>query len=257
MKKPLLILNIVALVATIIVNYLSNTGYFNGETMSSVSGRYENIFTPAGYAFSIWGLIYLSLLAFLIYQARLSSRGQQNDINAIGAWFIISCIANAAWVMAWLYDQIGLSVLLMIILFLSLAQIVVRLNIATQNAPLPRSLLVYLPFSIYIGWISVALIANIAAWLTKISWNGWGISESSWAVIMIIIAGLVNLFVLWKRNMGMFALTGGWALVAIAVANWDNASTVATVAIATAVVLILSVLIHALTGRKKQLAAVS
>ncbi len=257
MKKPLLILNIVALVATIIVNYLSNTGYFNGETMSSVSGRYENIFTPAGYAFSIWGLIYLSLLGFLIYQVRLSVHDQQNDINAIGAWFIISCIANSAWVVAWLYDQIGLSVLLMIILFFSLAQIVIRLNIATKNAPLPRSLLVYLPFSIYIGWISVALIANIAAWLTKISWNGWGISESSWAVIMIIIAGLVNLFVLWKRNMGMFAITGGWALAAIAVANWDTASTVATVAIATAVVLILSVLIHAFAGRKKPLHAIS
>ncbi len=257
MKRTLLILNTVALVATIIINYLSNTGYFNGETMSSVSGRYENIFTPAGYAFSIWGLIYLSLSAFLVYQFRLSARDQQNDIKTIGAWFIISCIANSAWVVAWLYDQIGVSVLLMIILFLSLAQIVIRLNIATKNAPLPRSLLVYLPFSIYIGWISVALIANIAAWLTKISWNGWGISESSWAVIMIIIAGLVNLFVLWKRNMGMFVLTGGWALVAIAVANWDNASTVATVAVATAVVLICSVLIHALAGKKKQFAAVS
>ncbi len=257
MKRSLLILNIVALVVTIIVNYLSNTGYFNGETMSSVSDRYENFFTPAGYAFSIWGLIYLSLLAFLVYQFRLSARDQQNDIKTIGAWFIISCIANSAWVVAWLYDQIGLSVLIMALLFICLAQIIVRLNIATTSAPLQRKLLVYFPFSIYIGWISVALIANIAAWLTKMGWDGWGISESSWAVIMIIIAGLVNLFVLWKRNMGMFALTGGWALAAIAVANWDTASTVATVAIATAVVLILSVLIHAFAGRKKPLHAIS
>lgn len=249
MNRTLYILNIVAFVITVTVSYLSNSGVINGETMSSVSGRYANLFTPAGYAFSIWGLIYISLAAFFIYQGR---NYRHSDIDAMGGWFIMSCIANSAWVIAWLYDLTGLSVLIMILLLFSLVQIILKLQIARPGTPLPAKLMVHLPFSIYTGLISVALIANVTAWLTKIEWSAWGISEVSRTIILIIVAGIINLVVTWTRSMGMFSIAGSWALVAIAVANRYTSSAVAGVAITTAGVLMLNVVINAVASHKKR-----
>ena len=105
MKRILQISNVLALIGTILVNYISNTGWINGSTISSVSSRYQNLVTPAGYAFSIWGLIYLGLVAFVIYQARslFSTTADDSIVTKLRMWFIVSCFANCAWVFAWLY----------------------------------------------------------------------------------------------------------------------------------------------------------
>lgn len=252
MKKTLPITNGIALVVTILVNYLSNTGVFNGKTMADVSNSYHNYFTPAGYAFSIWGVIYLGLLVFFIYSIRGLFKKMEDEwpVSEIGWWFVISCIANSCWVIAWLYEYTGLSVIIMIILLISLVKIILNTRMELDDLPLKKIAFVWWPFCIYSGWISVALIANVAAYLTKIKWNGFGISQISWTIIMIIIAGLLNLVITWKRNMREFALVGVWALIAIAVSNKNGEQSIVYTALIVAAIIFISISIHAYKNRK-------
>lgn len=251
MKRTLQIANIIALIVTVVINYLSNTGIFNNSTMASVSARYQNFFTPSGYAFSIWGLIYLLLAAFVIYQARGISGKREVPavVGKIGWLFVLSCVANSAWVLAWLYDFTGLSVLIMIILLTSLWLIIVRTRMEMDLIPIKKIALTWWPFAIYFGWITVALIANIAAWFTKIGWNGFGLSPVAWTVIMICVAGAVHLVLTWKRNLRESSMVGVWALVAIAVANWDSAPAVVNAAIIVSAVILISSGVHAYRNR--------
>lgn len=129
MKKTLQVLNGIAVVTMIIMGYLSNTGIFNDKTMASVSAEYQNLFTPAGYAFSIWGLIYLGMLGFVIYYGRSlfkTNIKEDNTVTEVGWWFFISCLANSLWVIVWLYDYTLVSLILMLALLFSLLKIVVK-----------------------------------------------------------------------------------------------------------------------------------
>lgn len=245
MKKTLQIANGVALVVTIVINYLSNTGVFNGNTMKTISDKYHNYFTPAGYAFSIWGLIYLGLLGFVVYTGRSLFKKSENDISKddfvekIGWWFVISCVANSVWVITWLYDFIGVSVILMIILLFSLVRIIINTRMELDFHPFKKYLFIFWPFAIYAGWITVALVADIAAWLTKINWNGWGISPVYWTIFMIIIAAVISLLMIFKRNLREYAFSPIWALVAIAVSNQNEVPMIVyTCYIAAAIILI-------------------
>lgn len=254
MKKALQIGNGIAAVMTIAMGYLSNTGIFNRNTMASVSAKYQNLFTPAGYAFSIWGLIYLGLLGFVIYYGRslFINEADQDDktIEQIGWWFVISCVANSLWVIAWPFDYTLLSVLLMLVLFISLLRIVVLTKMELYDAPLKRILFLWWPFCIYAGWVSVALIANIAAYLTKIGWNGFGLSETFWAITMIMVASIIHIFMIWDRNMREFALVLVWSLIAIAVANQSINPTVVLVSIIMAILVFINSAIHGFMNRK-------
>ena len=251
MQKRLSVANIFALIVTIVLNYLSNTGIFNGNTMSTVSAAYQNLFTPAGYAFSIWGLIYLGLAAFVIYHVVVSFKSSQenNVVLKVGWWFVISCIANCAWIFAWLYDYTGLSVIIMIMLLFSLMMIVLKTRMELDDLPMKQIAFVWWPFSLYAGWITVALIANIAAWLTKINWDGFGISAITWTIIMIIIAGIIYLLMTWQRNMREYALVGVWGLLAIAVANWTTEPSIVQSSIIISVILFVSSTVHAIRNR--------
>jgi len=219
--KTLPIANALALIVTIIINYLSNTGLFNGNTMGSVSEAYDNLFTPAGYAFSIWGLIYLGLLGFVVFTGRSLFSGKEEvpELRQIGWWFVASCVANSLWVFAWLYDHTGLSVLLMIVLLGSLLKIIVNTRMELDYHPFKKYLFVFWPFALYAGWVSIALVANISAWLTSINWSGWGLPEVSWTVVMICMAGVINIFMVLKRNLREYALVGIWGLLAVAASN--------------------------------------
>lgn len=252
MKKTLIVANSIALVITVAINYLSSAGIFNGTTVEEISDRYHNLFTPASYAFAIWGLIYLSLLAFVIYTI-VSDAKNSNDNNIvlrIGWWFVLSCIANCLWIVSWINDYIGLSVLLMVVLLFSLIMIIFKTNMEIDHAPRQEIAFVWWPFSLYSGWISVALIADIAAFLTKSDWNGFGIPKVTWTIIMICVAGILNLLITWIRNMREFALVGCWALIAIAVGNWHAPYSIATAGIIVAAVLFISTTIHGYRNRK-------
>lgn len=252
MKKVLQITNGIALIGMIVVNYLSATGQINGQTVGSISDQYESLFTPAGYAFSIWSLIYLGLLAFVIYQGRSLFNRNTDDkiVNQVGWWFVATSIANILWILTWLYEFTGLSVLLMGFLLFGLLRIVLRTNMELHDAPLREIAFVWWPFSLYSGWITVALIANTSAWLTKIGWQNTGITEAGWTIAMILIAGVVNLAVTWTRNMREFALVGAWGLIAIAVSNWGDMQIIANTALAVSVLLIISSGMHAFRNRK-------
>ncbi|GAA4202915.1 hypothetical protein GCM10022289_18410 [Pedobacter jeongneungensis] len=220
LTKYLPIANATALILTIGINYFSNAGELNGNTMKVISDRYASYFTPAGFAFSIWGLIYLGLLGFVCYS--IINRKEAKIIaivSKISWWFVLSCLANSFWVIAWLNDYLGLSVVIMVILLISLLAIITGTRMELDAHPLKEYLLIYWPFAIYAGWVTVALIANVSAYLTKIGWDGWGIREDYWAVAMIGVAGLVNVVMVLTRNLREFATVGIWALFAISVAN--------------------------------------
>lgn len=253
MKRTLQIINGVAAVITIVMGYLSNTGIFNGNTMASVSAEYQNLFTPAGYAFSIWGLIYVGLLGFVIYYGRSLFKPQikeDDTIGQIGWWFFISCLANSLWVVVWLYEYTLVSVFLMIILLFSLLKIVVKTEMELHNGPLKKFLFLWWPFCLYSGWVAVALIANIAAYLTKIGWSGLGLSEIVWTFIMILVAAAVNLFMIWNRNMREFGLVGVWSFIAIAVANQNESSFIFWTALIVAAIVLINTGIHGYQNRK-------
>ncbi|SFN99516.1 hypothetical protein SAMN04487989_10879 [Bizionia echini] len=251
MKKTLQISNGIALVSTIIINYLSNTGKINNTTIGEVSKELNSLFTPAGYAFSIWGFIYLLLLGFIIYQGRsLFVKVRNNDfILKIGWWFVISCVANSAWVFAWLYGYTGLSCVFIFLLLLSLLKIVVNNAMELWDAPISTILFLWWPFTFYSGWVTVASIANVSSYLVKTDWDGFGISPVIWTISMIGIATLINIMVTWKRNMREFALVGAWALIAIAVANKSEQETIYITAVAAATLLLVSSGIHGFKNR--------
>ncbi|MGY3053730.1 hypothetical protein ACVWYG_001931 [Pedobacter sp. UYEF25] len=221
MKKILPVANGLALIITVLINYLSNTGIINGNTMKTMSDKYFTFFTPAGYAFSIWGIIYLGLFGFVFYTGRglFKKKAEEPMLLKIGWWFVISCIANSLWVLAWLYDYTGTSVIIMGIILFSLFKIIVNTRMELDSYPLTKYLFIFWPFAFYFGWISVAFIANVSAYLTKINWDGWGISNPSWAIVMILVAGLVNIFMIKTRNLREYGIVGIWALIAISVAN--------------------------------------
>jgi len=241
MKRALQIGNIIAFVATVLVNYASNTGAINNTTIGQVSDSLTSLFTPAGYAFAIWGVIYLLLLGFVVYQSRSLFTTVRDDAFVLktGWWFVLF----------WLYGYINFSVLCIFVLLYSLTRIVINNDMELWDAPITTILFLWWPFVIYSGWVTVASIANVSAYLVKIGWDGFGFAESSWAIVMICTAGVINLWVTWSRNMREFALVGVWALAAIAVANWDIQQSVAYTAILVAVILFVSSSIHGFKNR--------
>jgi hypothetical protein len=249
MKKLWAVANGAALIVTIVINYLSNTGAFNGNTMATMSARYPTLFTPAGYAFSIWIVIYIGLLGFIFYQGRALRGNAEADavVGQIGWWFVLSCLANCAWVLAWLYDQTGLSVLIMIFLLFCLLRIIWRTDMELTDPPLRTIAAVWWPFCFYFGWITAALPANISVWLMKIGWSGF--SPATIALIMILLAGAVYLFMTWRRNMREAAFVGVWALIAIAVADYHQSAAVTRAAVGMAAVLFVSSSIHGYMNR--------
>lgn len=251
MQKTLAVANIIALIVTVFLNYLSNTGFINGNTMSSVSAAYQNLFTPAGYAFSIWGLIYVGLIAFVIYHASITFKNIQanNVVLNVGWWFVISCLANCLWIFAWLYNYTGLSVIIMIVLLFSLVMIIIKTRMELDDLPMKQIAFVWWPFSLYAGWITVALVANISAYLTKVNWGGLGLSSVYWTVIMIVVAGIIYLVMTWRRNMREYALVGVWGIIAIAVSNWSTEPTIVYTAIGVGIILFLSSAVHAFINR--------
>lgn len=251
-KKFLQIGNGVALVSTVFVNYLSNTGAINNTTIGERSDGINSLFTPAGYAFSIWGLIYLMLFAFAIFQGRsLFNKNKEDDfVEKVGIWFIISCLANIAWVFLWLYDFTGLSCIAMIVMLFALIQIILKNRMEIWDAPAKIIAFLWWPFVIYLGWISVALIANVSTYLIEITWDRFGMSEQFWTIFMIVIATILNLFVIYKRNLREFAMVGIWALIAIAVKNFDIETSIAYSAIGCAAILFVFAGYHGFKNRK-------
>jgi hypothetical protein len=226
-------INVIAVIATIGINGLANALPLNGVTTGEISDRFDVYFVPAGYVFSIWGVIYLGLIAFAIYQALPSQRDNPRLIR-VGYLFALSCVANIAWLFLWHYELFPLTLIAMVALLGLLISIYTRLGIGREEAPATEQWLVRLPFSIYLGWVSVATIANVTSLLDYLGWNGWGISEVAWTVVMLVIgAGLTTVVSLSRRDVA-YALVIVWAFVGIAVKH-TGTPTVAITAVVAAV----------------------
>lgn len=250
-KKLLVILNTITLAIVIFINYLSASGAINGQTVGEVSRRYQTLFTPAGYAFSIWGLIYLGLLFFIGFQwFALIKQKNVEIIEKTGLFFIIANLANIGWLFLWLYEFVGLSVIAMIILFLSLIKIVQRLDLEMWDAPVRIIFFVWWPFVIYFGWIITALTANIAVWLTFIGWNGSPLNPEIWTIILIIIASAIYIILILKRNLRESAAVGIWALIAIAVRHGSAETGITVTAIIAAAVILIFIAYHGFKNRE-------
>lgn len=211
-------LNLAALAATVYVNYLSVARPFNGKTTGELSDFYPNLFVPAGITFSIWGIIYLLLALNVIYQFVYSLRKETADdsfMERIGILFFLTCLFNAGWVVVWSYEQVKLSLGIMLLLLVTLAVAYLRLGIGRGSASGADKAFVHLPYSVYFGWISVATIANAAAFLVSVKWDRLGLPESFWAVAMIAVAVLLALLMLFFRRDIFYALVVDWALYGI------------------------------------------
>ncbi|MGC9356552.1 MAG: tryptophan-rich sensory protein [Anaerolineae bacterium] len=217
--KKLSTLNIVNTLTTILVitvNVLANALPLNGLNTGEISDRFDIYFVPAGYVFSIWGLIYIGLIAFTLYQ--LLPQGRENSkVRNIGYLYALSGIANIVWIFFWHYEVFLLTPVAMLILLTSLVALYLRLGIGRATFSTAERWTLQVPFSIYLGWISVATVANVTQWLYYIDWGGWGLSPEVWALVMLIVAAAIAGTVIWTRRDAAYGLVFVWAYAGIAV----------------------------------------
>jgi translocator protein len=214
--------NIIAFALTVMVNSLaSSTTLIGGVSTAQISDSNPTLITPAGYVFSIWGIIYFLLGVFVIFQA-LPSQKQQEYTKKIGWLFVLSSIINIAWLFLWQYKFLSLSVVLMFLLLATLILIYTRLRIGKTPVKLREKLAVQVPFSVYLGWITIASIANVSATLVSVNWNGFGIAPEMWATLIVVVAVVITLLVLATRKDIAYALVIIWALIGIAVKQSGN-----------------------------------
>ena len=219
--------NILLFILTVIVNSIAgSTTLIGGRDTATVSNNNPTLITPAGYVFSIWGIIYILLGAFVVYQALPRERGSDYH-RKIGWLFVLSSLVNIAWIFVWQFESLILSVVLIFALLLSLIAIYLRLNIGRSKVKTSERLAVHLPFSVYLGWITIASIADVAVTLTAYSWDGFGISPETWAIIVVAVALVITMLMLGIRKDVAYALVVIWALVGIGV-NQTNPNVVLT-----------------------------
>ncbi|MCB0129237.1 MAG: tryptophan-rich sensory protein [Caldilineaceae bacterium] len=210
------ILVLVAIVATIVVNGLANALPINGQQTGDISDRFDVFFVPAGYVFSIWGVIYLALIGYGIFQAMPAQR-ENPRLRTIGYLFVLSCVANIVWIFLWHYELFPLTLAAMLVLLGSLIAIYLRLGTGVTTAGRGETWFVRLTFSIYLGWITVATIANVTSLLDYLGWGGFGLAPALWAVIMLVVGAVVGLFFSLRLGDIAYVLVLVWAFVGIAV----------------------------------------
>ena len=244
MKKLLFLLNIASVILVLFVNYYSQTGAINDKTVGSLSIEYNNLFTPASFAFAIWGMIFLGLILLAIFQGGtlFSRRRAFSSFDHMGFIFALVNLGNATWVIVWLYEFTFLSVLVMTGMLIGLLTILIRFSANMATYSLLEKLFVLVPVNIYAGWIAVATIANVAAFLSKLGWTGGVFSEVAWTIIMITIAVGANIFVTWTKSVKAFSLVGIWALYAIYARHESSYESIAFAALAGLIVLGVSTL---------------
>ncbi len=247
--------NIIFFALTVAVNSLAGgTTLIGGQLTAAVSDAHPTLITPAGYVFSIWGIIYILLGVFAVNQALPSQQGKEYQ-SKIGWLFVLSNLINIGWLFLWQFEYLSLSVVLMFLLLATLIAIYLRLGIGKSRASLRERLAVQLPFSVYLGWITVASIANVAATLVSIGWDGLGISPETWAILVVSVALIITMLMLITRKDMAYSLVIIWALVGIGVKQNGNQTIVLLMEISTAIVavgLVATVIVTRLRKQTKQ-----
>lgn len=215
---------VIALISVITINALANILPLNNQTTGEISNRLPVLFTPAGYVFSIWSVIYVLLIVWLV---GMWKKRQQDEViyTKRSTLFIISCVLNIAWIYLWHYEKFLFTVIVMIGLLITLV-LLYRTFPDSDNSIKSR-----LPISVYLGWISVATIANISYVLTYYEWNGWGLSDPLWAVIMMTIGTALALHIRYHHFDIAYVFVFIWAFIGIAVRNGLEELLVSTAAL--------------------------
>ncbi len=207
---------ILSVLATLIVNTLANALPLNGQNTGQISDRFHVYFVPAGYVFSIWGLIYIGLIAYAIYQAFPSQR-ENPRLRATGWWIALGGLANSAWIFLWHYNQFPLTLVAMLVLLATLIVTYLRLGIGRTTVTSGEKWAVHLPFSIYLGWITVATVANISDVLDFLKWDRFGIAPEIWMSIVLAAVLLIAVLMAFTRRDVAYAVVLLWALAGISV----------------------------------------
>jgi hypothetical protein len=207
---------IVTILITLVVNVLANALPLNGLNTGQISDRFQVYFVPAGYVFSIWSVIYLGLIAFAIFQA-LPSQCENYCLRATGWWISLGGLANSAWIFLWHYEQFPLTLAAMLVLLATLIVTYLGLGIGRIAVPAAEGWAAHLPFSIYLGWITVATVANVTSLLDFLKWDRFGIAPEIWMGIVLaavlVIAVLMNL----TRRDVAYTVVILWALAGISI----------------------------------------
>jgi translocator protein len=244
MNRDLLrqIVVVVSVIATITINILANALPFNGISTGEISDQFKVYFVPAGYVFAIWGLIYIGMIAFAVYQA-LPSQRENPGLRRVGYWFALSGVFNSAWLFSWHYQVFALTIVIMLALLASLLVIYLQLEIGKRPVDVAEKWFIHLPISTYLGWISVATIANASDVLYYFGWNGWGLASEIWTVVMLAAALTLGLAMIFTR--GEIAYPGVliWAIIGIALKQ------VAAPLVASAAWVVVSFLVLGLLGK--------
>ncbi len=208
--------NLLSVILALTINVLASALPLNGQNTGEISDRFQVFFVPAGYVFAIWFLIFVGWIAFAIFQF-LPAQKENPRLRNLGYWFALSGVFNAAWLFCWHYNLFGLSVLVMLLLLGTLIVSYLKLNVGRAAVSTGEKWSVDVPLSVYLGWISVATVANITPWLDSINWNGFGIAPQVWAVIMLVIASLIGALMAISRKDSGYLFVFVWAFAGIAV----------------------------------------
>jgi benzodiazapine receptor len=241
------IANLVSVIIALTVNILASALPLNGQNTGEISDRFQVYFVPAGYVFAIWGIIYIGWIAFTIYQFRASQK-ESPRLRKLGYLFALSGIFNAAWLFTWHYNYFGLGVLVMLALLVLLIASYLRLDVNRVSVSAVERWSVDIPFSVYLGWITVAAVANVTDWLYLVRWNGFGIAAPTWAIIMIGVACIVALLMTITRRDVAYACVLAWSFIGIAVKQTPAPNVV--LAAWFAAFLMLVFLVYSLTSKR-------
>lgn len=207
---------ILSIVLTLVVNGLANALPINGLNTGQISDRFQVYFVPAGYVFSIWGLIYLGLIAFAVFQA-LPAQRQNPRLRATGWWIVLGGLANSTWIFLWHYLQFPLTLLAMLVLLATLILVYLGLEIGRGTVSGVEKWAARLPFSIYLGWVTVATVANVTSVLADLKWDGFGLAPELWMGVTLIAVVAISALMSFTRRDLAFSLVILWALAGISV----------------------------------------
>ena len=238
---------VLSVLATLVINILADALPINGLGTGQISDRFQVYFVPAGYVFAIWGLIYIGLIAYAVFQA-LPAQKTNPRLQASGWWIALGGLANMAWIFLWHYEQFVGTLGAMLILLATLIAVYVQLGIGRSKVSTAETWCVRLPFSIYLGWISVATIANVSDVLDYVKWNQWGFSDGTWMIGILAVVVLLAGWMSFTRRDAAYIAVILWALAGIGVKFPHNG--IVTTAIWIAFVLVVAGLGAAFAMRK-------
>ena len=249
---PLLltIINTFTFLLMLLMNFLGSTGKLTNATVGTISDKFNTLVTPPGFAFSIWGIIYIYLSLFLGYQWYLILKKKDTAIiKTIGLLFALSNLVNMGWIIIWVNELISISVVIIFLLLVLLLLMVLKLNMEKWDAPITIIFFVWWPISIYLGWVIIACVINVAAYFVSEGWNGKPLSPQLWSILSVTLLTIIYLCLIYFRNMRESAVAGIWGISAIVEKQWGHYSMLSYSGLAAILILGISIASHAYKNR--------